>query len=143
MIDCLTNSFDITVSEESIVGQFSTGKPDPDKAKRAYFYFYIQGICQTCKSSAVYGKDLELDMLSKKVVDIGLESESYFLLKEKDKMHLSLMHDRNVMLASRCYSDETKVVIEDGKSIELPLINLDLTDQAKVVNKIKTLILFS
>jgi hypothetical protein len=46
------------------------------------------------------------------------------------------------MLVSRCY-EEGLGFSESDKTIELPLVKLDLSDQEKATNKIKTLILFS
>jgi hypothetical protein len=140
-IDCNTNSFDVQVT--NVLEKMPETKMPPDKVKKAYFFFYIQSNCQYCDCSTAHGKDLELDMLEKKVYNIGLERESHWLLNETDKFHISVIHDRDVMLVTRCYGIDEFDFREDGKSITLPLVKLDLSNQHKVVNKIKTLILFS
>lgn len=140
-IDCESNSFDVQVTD--ILEKMPETKLTPDKASRAYFFFYIQSNCQQCDCSNVHGKDLELDLLEKKIFNIGLERESYWLLSETDKYHISILHDSNVMKVTRCYGIDELDFREDDKPINLPIVNLDLSNQQKVVSKIKTLILFS
>jgi len=110
-----------------------------EKAKEAYFYFYIDGVCPDCECSAAATSDLELDMQAGIITNMQLDREKFFLLQEKDKFHVTLAHSSNVMRVSK-YNAET---FEEDKEIELPIFNLDLTNQAKTVLKIKTLILFS
>jgi hypothetical protein len=138
-IDCVANSFSVEVPTIQEVPPGETA--NPDRAKRAYFYFFVEGICRDCHCSA-HGTDLELDIVDKKISNISLERESLYFLECKDKFHVSPIYDRNVMLVSRCSVDGD--LIEDSeKTIQLPLVKLDPTDQEKTVNKIKTLILFS
>ena len=138
-IDCVNNTFTVEVPtvQEVPPGE----KPNPDKAKKASFFFFVEGLCRDCHSAA-HGADIDLDLLNKKISKFELERESFYFLECKDKFHVSPIYDRNVMLVSRCSFDGD--VIEDSeKTIQLPLVKLDPTDQAKTVNKIKTLILFS
>jgi hypothetical protein len=140
-INCLDNTFKVEVPN---VQSLPLGEvANPIKVKQAYFFFFIEGLCRNCTCTSAHGLDLELDIVDRKISNIGLERESFYLLEGKDKFHVSPIHDRNVMLVSRCYVDEEIGFSESDKTIELPLVKLDLTDQSKVTNKIKTLILFS
>jgi hypothetical protein len=110
-----------------------------EKAKEAYFYFYIDGVCPSCECSAAATTDLELDLQAGIVTNIQIEREKFFLLQEKDKFHITLAHSSNIMRVSK-YFDSS---FEEDEEVELPLFDLDLTNQAKLVNKLKTFILFS
>jgi hypothetical protein len=141
-VNCLDNTFtvDVPYVQELDPGEVVNTK----KVEKAYFFFFIEGLCRECSCTSAHGLDLELDIVDKKISNIGLERESFYLLEGKDKFHVSPIHDRNVMLVSRCYNDDEGIgFIESDKTIELPLVKLDLSDQDKLVNKIKTLILFS
>lgn len=140
-IDCNTNHFDVKVT--NVRENMPETRLPEAKVTRAYFYFYIQSNCQGCDCSTAHGADLELDILDKKISNIQLERESFWLLNEADKYHISILHDSNVMKVTRCYGIDEFDFREDDKAISLPIVNLDLSNQQKVVSKIKTLILFS
>lgn len=140
-INCETNHFKIDVTDVKVI--IEETKLPIHRVTEAYFYFYIQSRCPECECSSAHGADLELDIVDKKISNIELERESFWLLKESDKFHITVIHDRNVMLVSRCHGLDDFDYREDEKTIELPLVKLDLSNQPKMVNKIKTLILFS
>lgn len=126
-INCDTNRYDIT---------------NPILDEYRDFYFYIQSFCYSCHKSCVASIDLELMSEIKMISNIGMERESYYLYEEKNIFHIILNHSDNKLQINKCY------LKEDGRFIEslvmrLPLMNLDLNDSEKVINKIKTLILFS
>lgn len=134
--NCIDNTFDI---EEPQLENEVLQKELFEKAKEAYFYFYIDGICPSCECSAAATSDIELDPQARVITNIQLEREKFFLLKEKDKFHITLAHSSNIMIVSK-YNEDS---FEEDSEVELPLFNLDFTDQSKIVLKIKTLILFS
>lgn len=140
-INCLTNNFDVDIV--NVLMDNPRIKVDKQKVKEAYFYFYIQSHCPECTWAWSYGTDLELDMLERKVSNIALEREFFYIFEEKDKYEISIFYDRNIMLVSRIKENEDGSLGEASKSIELPLVRLDLSNLPKVINKIKTLILFS
>ena len=141
-INCADNSFIVDVPNVVELPIGETAKPQ--KIKEAYFFFFLEGLCKECHCTSSHSKDLELDIVDRKISNIGLERESFYLFEGKDKFHVSPIHDRNVMLVSRCYPEEDGLGFsESDKTIELPLVKLDLSDQEKATNKIKTLILFS
>lgn len=141
-INCLDNSFQVEVPK---VQELAPGEvANPKRVKQAYFFFFVEGLCNECNCATAHSLDLELDIVDRRISNIGLERESFYLLGGKDKFHVTPIHDRNVMLVSRCYVDDEEIGFsESDKTIELPLVKLDLTDQEKTTNKIKTLILFS
>ncbi len=140
-INCLDNNFDVNVRNVQMNNPHA--KIDKQKAAEAYFYFYIQGHCPECTWTWSYGSDLELDALDKTISNITLEREFFYIFTEKDHYQATLVHDRDIMYVSRIEKNEDGTLGETGKSIELPLVKLDVSDQEKVINKIKTLILFS
>ena len=131
-IDCNTNLFDVAVPQVqiNIPGQQIAAQ----RVSRAYFYFYLQSRCEQCDGSAAYSNDLELDVLDKKVFNIELERERFVITDDTVNYYLTVIHDQDLTLVSND---------SDQGSIKLPLLNIDFSDQPKMINKIKTLILFS
>jgi len=134
--DCVDNTFQANISKEV---PYPLRDEIRERIQEAYIFLDIDGSCEKCDCSTASSQSLELDMESRKVTNIQLEREKFFLLREKDKYHVTLWHSSNNMRVSK-YDSEN---FEEGKEIELPLVNLNLIDQAKVINKLKTLILFS
>jgi hypothetical protein len=114
-----------------------------EKANQAYFYFYVHADCKKCGNSYVNSSDLEFDRDLKRVTHIQMEREGYYLLTEKDKYHITQSHDRNILMVSLIETPEAGERIDHESVLELPFVKLDFSDIPKVVNKIKTLILFS
>lgn len=134
IIDCQQNTY-----------QLLTNGPDSvlaGKVTEFNFFFQIFSKCKTCYNSNVNTTDIEFDNINYIVYDMEIDRESVYLLEEKDKYHITLSHDRNVMMVSRCFLQK-ETIIDEENVIDLPLINLDFSNPTKVVNKIKTLILFS
>lgn len=134
LIDCQQNTFQI----EAI-------SPDPEivkAAQQAYFFMYMHANCERCFESYLNSSDLEFDIENKSISNIQMDREGIYIASEKDKFHITLSHDRNVMSVSRVYPEQDGEV-DDENIIDLPLVNLDLSNPAKVINKVKTLILFS
>ena len=130
-INCIDNTFIMTVP---------IAKPNNEtyrKASRAYFYFYIQSNCKKCNCASAYGNDLDLNTLKKTISNIKLEHEGFSLYtgKESNMFFLEIDHIDNVIFVG-CLPD-------NGKEIQLPLFDIDLIDQAKTIEKLKTYILFS
>lgn len=138
-IDCKENTF--RVGEPRTVS-VSLDPLKPEKVKSANFYFFIEGICHECNSSSTNSQDLEFDLESSTIYNMGLERENFYLSDADEHFHITPIHDRNVMLVSRLYQNG-QVGFSESKTIELPMVKLDLSDQARTINKLKTLILFS
>lgn len=141
-IDCQNNTFNSEITNSVFLSSAHI-KPE-------HFFFFLEGICNECNCSSVHSFDLDLDIDSKKFNDIGLEMENFCLLKAPDKFRINIIYDllQDEMLVSKIITTENDPQaemewIEGHNSIELPVIKLDFSDQVKLSNKIKTLILFS
>lgn len=138
-IDCKENTF--RASEPRTVS-VSIHPIQTEKVKSAHFHFFIEGLCHECNCSSMSSQDLEFDLESSTIYNLGLERETFYLCDAEDKFLVTPIHDRNVMLVRRLYQNG-EIGFSEGKVIELPMVKLDLSDQLKAVNKLKTLILFS
>src|SRR5271170_6027884 len=134
VIDCQQNTYHLLVDgPDSVIA---------NKATEFNFFFQIFSKCKICYNSSVNTTDIEFDNGEHVAYNLEIDRESVYLLEGKDKYHITLSHDRNVMMVSRC-SIQEKTIIDEESVIDLPLINLDFSNPTKIVNKIKTLILFS
>lgn len=129
IIDAVTNDVNISKRSES-----SPSIKD--------FYFYLHSACHNCHSYT-NGADIEIDFHNKKLKEVCLEQEAVCLEKFKDKYFLSFDYDNNQMYISRLINDDSGALIQDHKEFKLPILNLDFSSEKKVVNKIKTLLIFS
>lgn len=136
-INCLDNSFSCHI-EEPI-----SAKSSVNKASTPYFYFYIQGDCKECNDTYVSSKDLELDLLNKKIENIALEREGIYLRGKDSHYHLTMSYDEREMLITRCHDEDGLMIEDGGKPFHLPIIEFDFSKPKKVINKIKTILLFS
>jgi hypothetical protein len=136
-INCLDNSFTFDISEPELSERSVT------RASSAYFYFIINSDCRKCNSSYSNSGDLEFDFLNHKITNVGIERDSVYLLNQKDKFHITTMYLDKEMIISQCYQDDDGGIIDDNKPFTLPIISFDYSKPRKVVNKIKTLLVFS
>lgn len=140
-INCVDNTFQ--VGEPRLVQLGNNSTLNPEQVKRAYFYFFIEGVCGECDCTTTSGVDLEFDVEDGTISSIELERENFYLFETDEKYHLTVIHDRNSILISRLHLNKDMGYSESSKPIELPMFKLDFSDQAKTIKKIKTLILFS
>lgn len=137
-IDCLTGTATLDVSDTQLqIAGFG------NKATKSYFYFYLHGDCKNCEGSYINSSDIEFDPITKTFSGFTVERESFFLTRTKDMFHVSLLHDQKIMEISRCSMDEYGFILDNDRIFESPLISLDFSDYDKIINKIRTLILFS
>lgn len=136
-IDCLKNTFTISINE---IGEQN---PPVNKASSPTFFIFMMGICRQCNSTHTNSSDLEIDILSKEISNIGITTEGIYVLNQKDKYHLTLQHDQNNMLVSKCFEDEHGEIVDDNKPISFPLAPFDFSKPNKVIKRIKTLLVFS
>lgn len=136
-INCLDNSFSCHI------GKPETAQSSVDRASAPYFYFYIQGDCKQCNDTYASSKDLELDLLNKKIQNIGVEREGIYLRGKDSHYHLTMSYDEKEMLITRCHEENGLMVEDSGKPFHLPIMEFDFTKPKKVINKIKTILLFS
>lgn len=129
-VDCNSNEYTLEIAGDATHNQ------------NIYFFCYLHSKCNGCGFSYLNTSDLEFDDSNKHISNIKIDQEAVFFLSAEEKYHISVCHDSNIIMVSRC-EDMGDAMIDDPNIIELPLVNLDLSDRAKVVSKIKTLILFS
>ncbi len=89
-------------------------------------------------------QDLELNFLSQEIENIGIEREGIYFLGKDSHYHVTMSYSDKEMLITRCHKNERGVIVEDtGKPFRHPIIDLDLSNPAKAINKIKTILIFS
>jgi hypothetical protein len=117
---------------------------DINRSPSPYFFFFIESDCRQCNATYVNGSDIELDLNNKIISNIEIEREGIYFLKEKTKFYITFEYDIHNMLISKCYEDEnTGEIIDDNKPFSFPIVNLDFSDHKKLLNRIKTILLFS
>jgi hypothetical protein len=140
-IDCLTNSLRF-----SHVGQ-SDSDVMASRASKSFSYFCLNSRCAICDGSYFHSADIHLAILENKITNVNIDREGVYLTSETDNFHITTYgQDFYQMTVGRWYMDDDGVLvdeIEEGKMINLPEVNFDFIDQAKVIEKIKFLILFS
>ena len=131
VIDCMQNTFTV---------QFL-----PDTPVNAYCY--IQSMCEECAYTFVYGSDMELHANSQKVLNIGLDREHIELSDETHRYNLNFYYSNDVPPGIGLFVEREEIDCEYDKDrdrgIKLPLMTLDFSVPKKVIDKLKTLILFS
>lgn len=130
-IDCKQNTFTIDIKA---VEDFKSEK-GVYKSDKPYFYFYLYSKCHECDSSEANSADLELNFLQKKIIDIGVEHEVLYVLEDNSGFKIEYQYDENVV-----HICEYKVL---SPTLTLSSLELDFTDKNKLLNKLKTLVLFS
>lgn len=104
-------------------------------------YFYTHSFCKNCHSYT-NSADIEIDFKNKKIKEVALEQEAFSLEKYRDKYFVSFHYDSNEMYISRLI-DNDGYLKQDEKEFTLPIVSLDFSNERKVVDKIKTLLIFS
>jgi hypothetical protein len=135
-------TFIINTTNNTYEVKTSGTPPATDVAKDSYFFCYLHAKCQGCNYSYLNTADIEFNHINKTISNIKMDQEGVYLVSEKDKFHISLSHERNIMMVSR-FEEMGEATIDDPNIIELPLANLDFSDANKTINRIKTFILFS
>lgn len=114
-------------------------KSSPD-IKELFFYLYSS--CVNC-DSYTNSADLRIDSTNNKLLNSSLEQEAFSLSKCKDKYHISINYNINEMLVYRLLKNKQGLFVTEDKEFKLPILKLDFSNQKKVVEKIKTLLIFS
>ena len=140
-INTLTNQFEVQVTD--IPTDDNEDTTEMAKAGRAYFYFYVHGDCPKCNASHCNSSDIELNMTKKLITNIGIERAGTYLLNHKDKYHITTAYDSDIMMISKCSTNDAGELLEDDKIFECPIVNFDFSKPERVIEKIKTLMIFS
>lgn len=128
-IDCLNNTFKIISNNSEVI--------------TSYCFFDIKSVCHVCNATHVQGADLELNLKEKTIYNIGIYNEGTYLLSTEDMYHVTLLHDTNLMLVSKCFKSKKGKIIDDNIVCALPLVDLDFSDLRKTAHRIKTMLVFS
>lgn len=138
-IDCLEGSFKVTCPLV-LVGEDS----NLAKVSGSNFYFYLNCDCNNCHFSYGNSSDIHLvpSIFFSEKTDFSVERESFYLMKTEDKYHITIFHHENKMLVSKCLITNDQF-IETSHVFECSPIKIDFSNYDRIINKIKTLILFS
>jgi hypothetical protein len=137
IINCIRNTFDVAI--DSLEDEMLT----INRASSSNFYLEVQADCKQCLNTMAVSSDLDIDLMQKTVANISISREGFYFLKGKSKYHVTLDHEANEMTVSKCFEDDSGTIIDDNKPFTFPLINLDFSNPQKVINRIKTLLVFS
>lgn len=136
-INCLDNSFTVDISEPVHSTEREDGASSP------HFFFYLFSDCKRCNAAHTNSSDLELDLLNKRIYNIGVEREGIYLLSKSLNYHITLDHSQNDMSICKCFISDDEVLLDDNKLFNFSIIDFDYSNPKKVFNKIKTLLVFS
>ena len=134
-IDCPSNTFTLSISEPS------PSDKSVDGASSSNFSFYLNGICDSCDFTFVEGSVIELDLFRKTIANIGVVFEEFYLFDKKNKFRVSLEYENNS--TSIVKLDNDGEAIKEDNPFVIPLVDWDFSNTKKIINKIKTLLVFS
>lgn len=105
----------------------------------SYFYFYLYAKCPVCKSG-LNTSDLEKKDFT--ISNIAVEREEFYCQSDKGQFYIDVLYDDELLILSTYDIVDEEIVVDD-KDISLPLFKLDFSDMSKLINKLKTFIIFS
>jgi hypothetical protein len=134
-INCQNNTFDFSIKEKDTNYNINF-----NKANKPYLYFYIYSKCYKCDSYESNSSDIELDLFRHKLNGIGMEHETLYVLNDDVGFKIEYEYNENIVNIS----EYNKNVINKKALFALPdSLALDFSDKDKLLNKLKTMILFS
>lgn len=126
--DSLKNNFFITKKNEI----------SPDKKQLS---FYIYAFCDNCLSY-LSSNNIKIDTKIKYSSNLYLESEAFYLTKTEDKYFIFIDYVTKKSQISKVYLDQNNNITVDNKEQEIPIFKIDLNNQSKLIQKIKTILMF-
>ena len=136
-IDCIKNTFTVSITEAQVQDPPVKGTSSPT------FTLSLISDCRICGNTSMNSEDIEIDLLTKKVSNFEVCMEGIYLLNQKNKYHLTLNHKAQELILSKCHEDDDGSIIDDNKTISFPLTHFDFSKPKKVLNRIRTLLVFS
>lgn len=114
-----------------------------NKASSPDIYMFLMGVCLDCHSFAE-SNDITIDILNKEFSPFLLEREIYLLVGTEDKYHIEydyrfLPHTMYLSKLEETNSPFKKYI----HKVEFPIYSIDVSDEAKALARIKTLLTFS
>jgi hypothetical protein len=136
-IDCPRNTFTFSVVEVGIQ------EAPNNRVAGGYFFLTFMSSCPQCNCTYTNSLDMELDFLQKKISNLGISLEGIYLLKDKSKFHLTFQHENDTILVSKMTEDTNGELVDDNKTVSFPMTHFDFSKPKKVLNRLKTLLVFS
>ena len=141
-IDCNKNSFSLTIKEI------------PDKSKNIssasnIFYIYFNAECKHCLKTYCSSSDIEIDILNSKIGSCELERDAVLVNIDNRNYLIFYRNDTSCdpsvkkMFIYDCKYEYDLMTPKIGTEIEIPITKFDYSDLDKVIQKIKTLLIFS
>lgn len=107
-------------------------------------FFSIHGFCQSCHRTQINGNDIIVDLTNNRIIyDNSIQKENFYLSHMEDKFHISLLYYNDSIVVSRYNTDQYGSFITVGSIFYGKMIECDITNQQKLINKLKTLLIFS
>lgn len=136
-INCLTNKFEISITDESDAEMDADKSIEEEricrKIDRSDAYFWLDGNCAKC-TSHICSDDIYLNMKYKKLEDISIERETIEIF---DKYRIIMYPSRNEMDIARL---EPALIYP--KYSTHSLMELDFSNPQKAIERIETIITF-
>lgn len=136
IIDCLKNSFELFITGTLKVNEVV------EKANSPCLFFHIESNCKKCDGSWTIGSDIELNLLTRKIDNIGVEVEEIWIpgyVINYEYLINKMTIDKSILLQD----EDGEYVSRLNKSVALPMYQFDFKDLDKTTQKIKTMITFS
>jgi hypothetical protein len=111
-------------------------------AENHSFYMYLHAKCHGCDNSYIDTSDIYFDPTLRAIECTNIERDGAYLLLGESGFHIVQYPEDHIMMVSRIIQKDG-IMEEIEKVINLPIVNLDFSNVPKIINKIKTLILFS
>jgi hypothetical protein len=136
VIDCVKNSFEFFIFETLKVNDVVK------KASSPYLFFHIESNCKKCNGSWTIGSDIELNLLTRKVDNIGVETEEIwipgYVINYEHIINRMTIHKTHLL-----QDEDGECIDKEDKGIVLPMCQFDFKNMNKTIQKIKTMITFS
>ena len=113
-----------------------------DISSRPQFYFHFYASCKECGQSAINTKDIFIDFMTKTTSNFGVETESRILHDDDMIFHLSYDWENSEINIWR-YKDGEEEATGYRPNFSIPIIDLDFSNQEKLITKLKTLHFYS
>jgi hypothetical protein len=114
------------------------------KAVDDRLFVSIHGFCTNCRRSQTNSNDILIDLTNNKIIyDNSIQSEHFYLSHMEDNFHVSFLYHSETIVVSRYKIDQHNSFVTVGSVFYGKMIECDLTNQQKLINKLKTLLIFS
>ena len=88
-VNCDNNNYQLNANNENV--------------RKSSTYIYLHAKCNGCDNTYLDTMDMDFDPETLTIYNFQIEREGAYILSEKDKFHISLQYDRNIMSVSRMF----------------------------------------